>query len=211
MKKILALLLVMTGSSFAATPSMMGGQAMNSERIHKISVGVPSVAYEQWKKGNGGADIGFGGELVYADWAGEYSEVDFAMAGNFMMRWGMDFGGNSDVAFLFKPGAMWGKFEQLGTDLNVFGVRAEVGLPISVDISQEFKLITGVVAPITVMFYEDLDELFVLPILGRIGAEFAATETVTPFAVLELGPTFAFSDGNNDSDFGFRFMVGASF
>jgi len=172
-------------------------------------VGWPSLFYEWWHAGN--PDWAIGGELVYGDWSGEFSDVKVGGAVNVPLRWHLNRSGSADIAFRLAPGLLLGAMEGgRNDDRFVFGLRAEAGVPITVDLHPKVNLITGGTVPFSVFFVDGRDDYVVLPILARIGAEVKATNTITPWMLFELGPTMKFG-GGSEVDFGFRVWVGSFF
>jgi hypothetical protein len=104
-----------------------------------------------------------------------------------------------------------GGIERRRDDRFVFGLRGEMGVPITVDLHPKVNLITGGTIPFSVFFVEDSDPYVVLPILARIGAEFQATNTITPWLLFELGPGMAFGKSGAEVEFAFRIWVGSAF
>ncbi len=204
-------LLIVTTTSYAAPTSLIGGKAMQESNAHYVALGWPSIAYEWWNAGSN-MDWAIGGELVYGDWSGEFSNVDIGVAVNIPLRWHLHQEGRTNVAFKLAPGGLIGSVDAPGSDLFVFGMRAEMGVPISIELNDKVNLITGASVPFTVMFVENADAFVVIPIMPRIGVEFAATPTITPFFLMELGPTIAAGGGfGTEVELGLRAWVGSVF
>ena len=197
------------GTAFAGPPSLLGGESMPSETAHQVGVGWPSLFYEWWHSGT--PDWAIGGELVYGDWSGEYSDMKVAGAVNAPFRWHMNKIGAADVAFQVKPGVLIGSMEGWRDDHFVFGMRGEISFPITIDIAPKVNLITGGAIPFTYLIVDDAKDAFVFPILARIGAEVKATDTMTPWLLFELGPAMAFGDFDTEADFAFRIWAGSAF
>lgn len=211
MKKILFLIFVLSFNLRAqASPnSVIGATPLQTDTAHAVSVGWPSLAYEWWHSGK--QDWALGAELVYGDWSGNFSDVDIGLAINVPFRWHLRERGRVNVAFKLAPGGLMGTINSPGDDLFVGGIRMEAGLPISIDIDSQFRFITGVSVPFTVMFVENSDPFVVIPIMPRLGVEVAVAENVTPFLLVELGPTIAVGDFGSEVEFGVRASVGALF
>jgi hypothetical protein len=211
MKMRLAVLLsvLCASTAFAGPPSLLGGKPMSNGTAHQVGVGWPSLFYEWWHSGD--PDWAIGSELVYGDWSGEFSDVEIGGAFNVPLRWHIHQSGNTDVAFRLVPGVLIGGIERRRDDRFVFGLRGEMGVPITVDLHPKVNLITGGTIPFSVFFEEDSDPYVVLPILARIGAEFKATNTITPWLLFELGPGMAFGNSGVEVEFAFRIWVGSAF
>ena len=211
MKRSLAVMLLTlcAGTAFAGPPSLLGGKPMSGGTAHNVGAGWPSLFYEWWHSGN--PDWAIGGELVYGDWSGEFSDVEIGGAFNVPLRWHLAKSGPTDVAFRLTPGVLIGNMEHGPDDDFVFGLRGEFAVPITIDLHPKVNLITGVTVPFSVFFVEDSDDYVVIPILARIGAEVKATNTVTPWLLFELGPGIAAGDFGSEVEFAFRIWVGSAF
>lgn len=212
MKKIIVgiAFLFFTLPVFAGPASVVGGKPLNGGTAHNVSLGWPSISYEWWHAGN--PDWAIGAELVYGDWSGAFSEVDIGAAINVPFRFHMHHEGRLDVGFTVKPGGMIGTIDTPGDNITVAALRAEMGVPMTVELDDRINLITGAVVPFTMMFVENADDFAVIPILARLGVEVAASQTISPFLLIEVGPTFRAGGGGGDHvDFGARAWVGATF
>ena len=207
MKKIFFTFAVMmlSMSAYAGPPSILGGKALEQPTANFVSVGWPSLSYEWWHAGH--PDWALGAELVYGDWSGKYSDVDIGIAFNVPFRWEFHKEGNADVAFLLKPGVLFGDKD----DTFVFAFRPEIGLPVTISLNDRANLITGVSVPLTIVKVEHVDTYVVIPIMPRIGVEFAADRNFVPTMLLELGPTIAAGNGDTEVGLGIRASVGALF
>ena len=184
---------------------------MSSDTAHHVSLGWPSVSYEWWRAGNGGPDWAIGGELVYGDWVGEYSDVEIGGALNIPFRWHMSNSGQADFAFQLKPGFLIANIEAGPTDLFAAAIRVDPGLLVSVDINQQLNLITGATVPFSLFFVENADPFAIIPILLRAGAEIDTQRDIVPHVLFDFGPVIAVGNGNSDVDFGFRAWIGTTF
>lgn len=211
MKKIIVCLALtlFAGTSFAGPGSVLGGKPMAGGTAHYAALGWPSLAYEWWHAGS--PDWAIGGELVYGDWSGEFSNVDVGFALNVPFRWHLRQNGRADIAFRFAPGALIGSNNGPGNDQFVAAVRGDMGVPITISLDNRINLITGVTVPFTVMFVENVDAYVIVPILPRIGVEFAASQSISPLLMLELGPTIAIGDFGTELELGVRAWIGAVF
>jgi len=202
-------LILWVGTAFAGPPSLQGGKLMPIGRAHQVGVGLPSLFYEWWHSGT--PDWAIGGEVVYGDWSGGYSNVNIGGAFNMPFRWHLKETGSADIALQVKPGILFGSLDEGRFDGNfVFGVRGELSVPVTIELTPKVNLITGGAIPLTYMIVDNAPDYFVLPLLARVGAEVQATETITPWLLFELGPAIRFGDGT-DAEFAFRIWVGSSF
>ena len=208
MRLTVLLLVLWAGTAFAGPPSLQGGKLMPIGTAHQVGVGWPSLFYEWWHSGT--PDWAIGGEVVYGDWSGGYTDVEIGGAVNVPFRWHLKETGSADIAFQVKPGILLGSMDAGRGDRFVCGMRAELSVPVTVELTPKVNLITGGAIPLTYMIVDNAPDYFVLPLLARIGAEVQATEKITPWLLFELGPAIAFGDGT-DAEFAFRIWVGSSF
>ncbi|MEZ4845953.1 MAG: hypothetical protein R2877_03005 [Bdellovibrionota bacterium] len=187
-----------------------GGKRLAVDDAHYAAVGWPSLAYEWWQQG-GNMDWAIGAELVYGDWSGEFSNVDVGFALNVPMKWQLSQSGRANIAFKLAPGGMIGGISAPGSDVFVAGFRAEMAVPISIDMNERINLLTGVSSPFTLMFVEGADPFVIIPIMPRLGVEFAAADWITPFMLLEIGPVIAVGDFGSEIELGLRASIGSVF
>ncbi len=210
---LLALFFVSVGAttSKAGPFSIQGGKPLPAGTYHLVGVGWPSLTYEWWH-GGGSFDWAIGGELVYGDWVGEHSEVDIGGAFNVPMKFRLGKSGITDVAFRLDPGVLIAAVDG-GPGGNEFaaGLRAEMGVPVTIDIDPKVNIITGGNLPVAVFFVHDGDTAFVIPIYARIGVEVKVKESIVPWFLFELGPNIAVTSGHSDTEFGFRVWFGCNF
>ncbi len=179
---------------------------MTSGTAHRIAVGWPSVSYEWWNAGD--PDWALGGELVYGDWSGDFSDVEIGLGLNVPLRFHLHSGRRAAVAFRLTPGLLLAEIENGPNDRFVFGARGEIAVPVTISLHRRVNLVTGVNFPVSLMFAENQDPVVILPILGRIGVEITATRTLAPWLLLELGPALAFGDFGGEIEFALRFWLG---
>jgi hypothetical protein len=223
---VFVLVLAMSSTALAGPQSTIGGKRLQSEMVHNTGVGWPSLFYEWWNKGQGNLDWALGAELVYGDWSGAYSDVSAGFALNAPLRWHLRTRKHSkattDLGIRFTPGAMVG-----GTDRGrgpvlpppgfqfeqrvMGGIRAELAVPVSVDVHDRVSVVTGGTIPFTLLFASGGDAWGIIPLLVRIGVEINAAPKVAPFFLLELGPAIGIGNGGADVDFAFRVWVGTAF
>lgn len=215
--------LAVSNTAFAGPQSTIGGKPLKTETAHNVGVGWPSLFYEWWHNGKGTLDWALGGELVYGDWSAAYSDVGVGFALNVPLRWHIHnkrhARSTTDVGLRFTPGAMIGgsghhddpPFAGGQNDRVMGGLRAELAVPVSIDVHKRVSVVTGAVIPFTIMFAEGADPWGVIPLLLRMGVEINAAPKVAPFFLLELGPGIGVGSGGSDVDFAFRVWVGTSF
>ncbi len=217
--------LAISSSALAGPQSTIGGKRLESENVHNTGVGWPSLFYEWWNRGQGNLDWALGAELVYGDWSGVYSDVSVGLAFNAPLRWHLrtrpHAKATTDVAIRFTPGAMVGGTERgrrrvpppgFQPDRRVMGgVRAELAVPVSVDVHDRVSVVTGAAIPFTLLFANGGDVWGVIPLMVRIGVEINAAPKVAPFFLFELGPGIGIGNGTSDVDFAFRIWVGTAF
>jgi hypothetical protein len=219
----------MSSTAFAGPQSTIGGKPLKSDTVHNAGVGAPSLFYEWWNNGRGKLDWALGVELVYANWSGAYSDMAIGLALNAPLRWHLSqrrhAKATTDVGFRFTPGVMVGSARGRGRRGPFFyypfypfdghraagGVRAELAVPVSVDVHERVSVVTGATIPLTLMFARDVNPWVVIPLLVRLGVEINASPKVAPFFLLELGPAIGVGSRVSDVDFAFRVWVGTSF
>jgi hypothetical protein len=209
MRLAVLVLVLWAGTAFAGPPSLMGGRQMPVGLAHQVGLGWPSLFYEYWHSGT--PDWAIGGEIVYGEWSGEFSDMKIGGAVNVPLRWQLRKTGQTNIAFQIKPGMLLGSMEARREDRFVFGLRGEFSLPVSIELTPKVNLITGGSIPLSAFFVDDADDYVVLPLLVRLGAEVKATEKITPWLVFELGPAMAFGDFDTETEFAFRVWAGSTF
>ncbi len=219
----LCLVLALANTASAGPQSTVGGKPLETKTAHNVGVGWPSLFYEWWHDGKGKLDWALGAELVYGDWSAAYSDVGVGFALNVPLRWHIHHKrhakSTTDVGFRFTPGAMVGGSDRrrnpaFGVQLDnrvMGGVRAEIAIPVSIDVHERVSVVTGGAIPLTLMFAEDVDPWGIIPLLIRMGVEINAAPKVAPFFLFELGPGIGVGSGGSDVDFAFRIWVGTSF
>ena len=219
---VLSLVFGVSNTAFAGPQSTIGGKPLQSEMVHNVGVGWPSLFYEWWNHGAGNLDWALGAELLYGDWSGAYSDVAIGFALNAPLRWHIHAKRHArstiDVGLRFTPGAMVGGGEPRGDPRfvpadrrTVGGIRAELAVPVSLDVHERVSVVLGGTIPLTMMFAQDVPAWGILPLLIRMGVEINAASKVAPFFLFELGPGIGFGRGGADVDFAFRIWFGTSF
>jgi len=227
MRVVLAFVLCLAASNtaYAGPQSTIGGKPLQSDAVHNVGIGWPGLFYEWWNRGSGKLDWAVGAELLYGDWSGAFSDVSVGLALNVPLRWHIHNRRRPrsiiDVGLRFTPGAMVGSSEGgrfrgpppfVPPDRRAMGgVRAELAIPVSIDVHDRVSVVTGGAIPLTLLFAEDVDPWGIIPLLIRMGVEINASPKVAPFFLLELGPGIGVGNGGSDVDVAFRVWVGTSF
>jgi hypothetical protein len=225
-------------SSASAGPgnSVIGGKKLEQDMVHNAGTGYPNTFYEWWNKGRKKLDWGLSADLTYADWgaarAGERVNVGgvvvvrtsgrFIRVGlgiNGIMRWNLASKKRpkvtNDIGFLFKPGVLVAGNR---LDAFTFGVKGELGVPVSIDVHERVSVVTGGFIPLSVFISnQDIATQTFLPLLIRMGIEINASDHVAPWFFFDLGPgitfvasTFNFGSVNNTT-FAWRIGFGTAF
>lgn len=204
--------------------SVIGAGKLEEDMVHSAGTGFPSTFYEWWNKGPGKMDWALSGELVYDDWtaASAGSRVSGFRVNANVVRIGLGINGilrwtlsekekpkvTNRVAILAKPGILIG-----GGDFDrtfVFGIRAEVGAPVSIDVHERVSVVTGGFVPLTFFIKDGADSGWI-PLLIRMGVEIKANENIAPWFYFDLGPgiSFGLGSGSGGSDASFAWRIGA--
>jgi hypothetical protein len=181
---------------------------MQAGTAHNIGLGWPSISYEWWNSGR--PDWALGAELVYGDWSAEFSDVTIGLGLNVPFRFHLATKGRVNVGFRLTPGVLLADWHENHDDIFVLGVRGEVAVPISIGLTNQVNLITGVAAPVGVYIPEHGDSVFVFPILARIGVEFVPEMPYAVWLLAEVGPTIGHSSSQTHVDPGFRIWIGTT-
>lgn len=212
---VFALVLAMASPAMAGPAnSVIGGKKLEEDMVHSGGVGYPSMMYEWWNKGKNKMDWGLSGELVYGDWAAAHTNrfIKIGLGINGMLRWNLLSKQKpkvtNDLAILFKPGVL---ISGNRADTFTFGIKGEVGLPLSIDVHERVSVVTGGFLPIVGYINKDLNNSGEVPILIRLGVEIDANENVAPWFFFDLGPGIAFGNGNSDVGFAWRIGAGTAF
>ncbi len=220
----LILALMVSNTALAGPQSTIGGKPLKTEMAHSAGVGWPSLFYEWWNKGQGNLDWALGAELVYGDWSAAYSDITVGFAFNVPLRWHIHHRrharSTTDVGLRFTPGALIGDTEgrQRRPPSGVQpargitgGLRAEIAIPVSIDVHNRVSVVTGAAIPLTLMLARETNPWGIIPLLVRVGVEINAAPKVAPFFLFELGPGIGVGGGGADVDFAFRIWVGTAF
>jgi len=232
---VFALVLAMASPALAGPKnSVIGAGKLEEDMVHSGGTGYPVTFYEWWNKGKGKMDWGLSGELVYDDWTaasagggrtsvggitvrtGSAKTVKIGLGINGNLRWTLSEKEKpkvtNRVAILAKPGVLIG-----GDGSNfTFGIRAEVGAPVSIDVHERVSVVTGGFVPLTFFIKQDpgINSGWI-PILIRMGVEIKANENVAPWFYFDLGPGIAFGmgsgSGGSNASFAWRIGAGTAF
>jgi len=227
---IFALVLSISSPALAGPAnSVIGGKKLEQDMVHSGGVGYPSMFYEWWNKGKKKLDWGLSGELVYGDWgAGRTggrttfgvvsvrARVRFIKIGlgiNGILRWNLASKERpkvtNDIAILFKPGIL---ISGNRFDAFTFGIKPEIGVPVSIDVHERVSVVTGGFIPLTVFISnQNISTQTFLPLLIRLGVEIHASDHVAPWFFFDLGPGITFANSNSDAGFAWRIGAGTAF
>lgn len=212
---VLALVSLMASPALAGPEnSPIGGKRLQNDDVHSVGLGYPSLYYAWWNRGPRRLDWAIQAGLVYGDWAAAYSRGRFIRIGlgvSAPLQWHLATKNRprvtNDIAFRFTPGIL---LSRSAFDTFTFGIKAEVGAPVSIDVHDRVSVVTGGAIPFAVYITSQSRTRGVIPLLMRMGVEIKANERVSPFFLFELGPGITV-DGGADVSFAWRLWVGTSF
>ena len=204
--------LAMASTAFAGPQSTIGGARLETDMAHKVQSGWPSTSYEWWNKGKKSLDWALGGELVYGPWSGAWDDPRIAFALYAPLRWHLYEkkrpNAKTDLGIRFTPGLMAGS---AAVSTAIVMSRAEIAVPVSVDVNPKVSIVTGGAIPIDLGWVENVGFVGAIPLLFRLGVEIKASEKVAPFVLMEVGPGFGFGQGASDVALAARIWAGTSF
>lgn len=221
---VFVLVLAMASPALAGPAnSTIGGKKLEQDMVHSGGVGYPSMFYEWWNNGKKKLDWGLGGDLVYGgSWgAATTSRTGFGSASVRVIRIGLGINGilrwhlaekerpkvTNDVGLLFKPGVL---ISRGFFDTFTFGIKTEVGAPVSIDVHERVSVVTGGYIPFTYFFREGSD-FGLIPLLVRLGVEIKANDNVAPWFFFDLGPGINVGSGTSGASFAWRIGAGTAF
>ena len=229
---VFALVLAMASPALAGPEnSVIGGKKLEQDMVHSGGVGYPSVFYEWWNKGKKKLDWGLSGELVYGgSWtavaSNRASYAGFTVRGgsryigiglgvNGILRWHLAEKERpkvtNDTGILFKPGILIGS--NRFSDSFIFGIRAELGAPVSIDVHERVSVVTGGYVPFAFFINKDANNSGIVPLLIRLGVEIKANDNIAPWFYFDLGPGIGFAQGGGgaNTSFAWRIAAGTAF
>jgi hypothetical protein len=184
--------------ALAGPQSTIGGARLQTDMAHKVTTGWPSTSYEWWNKGKGKLDWALGSELVYGPWSGAWDDPRIGASIYAPLRfhlWGHDRSASrTDLGLRFTPGLMAGSFAR---DRAMVMARAELAVPVSVDVHPKLSVVTGGAVPIDLGWVEGTGFLGAIPLLVRLGVEIKGGNKTAPFILMEVGPGIGFGDGSD--------------
>ena len=208
----LLLALAVASTAFAGPQSTIGGARLESDMAHQVKSGWPSTAYEWWNKGKKRLDWALGGEMVYGPWSGAWDDPRIAFALYAPLRfhlWNRKRpSSKTDLGIRFTPGLMAGS---AAVDTPTVVTRAEIAVPVSVDVNPKLSVVTGAAIPIDLGWVRDVGFVGAIPLLVRLGVEIKAGSKVAPFILMEVGPGFGFGQGSSSTALAARLWAGTTF
>jgi hypothetical protein len=208
----LLLALALASTAFAGPQSTIGGRRLDSDMAHQVRSGWPSTSYEWWNKGKGSLDWALGGELVYGPWSGAWDDPRIAFAFYAPLRFHLYDkqrpNAKTDLGIRFTPGLMAGS---AAVNVAMVMSRAEIAVPVSVDVNPKLSVVTGGAIPIDLGWIENVGFFGAIPLLFRLGVEIKAGDKVAPFVLMEVGPGFGFGQGSSGTTLAARIWAGTTF
>ncbi|MDH3652720.1 MAG: hypothetical protein OEN21_00480 [Myxococcales bacterium] len=226
---VFVLVLAMASPALAGpSNSTIGAKKLENDMVHSGGVGYPSMFYEWWNKGKKKLDWGLSGDLVYGgSWGvattGSRTRVfgvrvrsgsrfiKIGLGINGLLRWHLSAKERpkvtNDVGILFKPGILLSS--NVGNSFT-FGIKTEVGAPVSIDVHERVSVVTGGYIPFT-YFFNQGSNFGVIPLLVRMGVEIKANDNVAPWFFFDLGPGINVGSGRSGASFAWRIGAGTAF
>ena len=214
-KRFIVTLLVVLGlasPALAGPQSTIGGARLQTDMAHKVATGWPGTSYEWWNKGKGKLDWALGADLVYGPWSGAWDDPRIAAAVYAPLRFHLwehqRSASRTDLGFRFTPGLMAGS---AAPNTAMVMTRAELAVPVSVDVHPKVSIVTGGVIPIDLGWIEGTGFFGAIPLLVRLGVEIKASDKTAPFILMEVGPGIGFGQGGSDVTLAARLLGGLTF
>ncbi len=214
MKFLVTLLCAMAlaSSALAGPPSTIGGARLDSDMAHQVRSGWPSTSYEWWNKGKNSLDWALGGDLVYGPWSGAWDDprIGFALYAPLRFHlWSRKRpASKTDLGIRFTPGLMAGSVARKTATVVA---RAELAVPVSVDVHPKLSVVTGAAVPVDLGWIEGTGFTGAIPLLVRLGVEIKGGSNAAPFVLMEVGPGFGFGQGSSDVALAARLWAGLTF
>jgi len=208
----LVLALMLASTALAGPQSTIGGRRLDSDMAHQVRTGWPATSYEWWNKGRGKLDWALGGELVYGPWSGAWDDPRIAFAVYAPLRFHLYEktrpNAKTDLGIRFTPGLMAGSAAE---NQAIVMSRAEIAVPVSIDVNPKLSVVTGGAIPIDLGWIENVGFFGAIPLLVRLGVEIKAGDKVAPFVLMEVGPGFGFGQGGSNTALAARLTAGTTF
>jgi hypothetical protein len=208
----LLLALALASTALAGPQSTIGGKRLDTDMAHQVRSGWPSTSYEWWNKGKNSLDWALGGELVYGPWSGAWDDPRIAFAVYAPLRfhlWDNERpASKTDLGIRFTPGLMAGS--SAPQTATVYA-RAEIAVPVTVDVHPKLSVVTGGAIPIDLGWIENVGFVGAIPLLVRLGVEIKGSDKVAPFILMEVGPGIGFGQGSSDVTLAARLWAGTTF
>lgn len=208
----LGMVLGLASSASAGPQSTIGGARLESEMAHKVTTGWPSTSYEWWNRGKGKLDWALGSELVYGPWSGAWDDPRIGASIYAPLRFHLwehqRSQSRTDLGFRFTPGLMAGS---AAPSTAMVMVRAELAVPVSVDVHPKVSIVTGGAVPVDLGWVEGSGFLGAIPLLVRLGVEIKASDKTAPFILMEVGPGIGFGQGASEVTLAARLWGGLTF
>lgn len=208
----LGMVLGLASSASAGPQSTIGGARLESEMAHKVTTGWPSTSYEWWNRGKGKLDWALGSELVYGPWSGAWDDPRIGASIYAPLRFHLwehqRSQSRTDLGFRFTPGLMAGS---AAPSTAMVMVRAELAVPVSVDVHPKVSIVTGGAIPVDLGWVEGSGFLGAIPLLVRLGVEIKASDKTAPFILMEVGPGIGFGQGASEVTLAARLWGGLTF
>jgi hypothetical protein len=208
----LVLASLLASTALAGPQSTIGGRRLDTDMAHQVRTGWPATSYEWWNKGRGKLDWALGGELVYGPWSGAWDDPRIAFALYAPLRFHLyekkRSNAKTDLGIRFTPGLMAGSASM---DQAIVMSRAEIAVPVSIDVNPKLSVVTGGAIPIDLGWIENVGFFGAIPLLVRLGVEIKASDKVAPFVLMEVGPGFGFGQGASDTALAARLTAGTTF
>lgn len=213
---VFILVLAMASPALAGPAnSTIGGKRLEQDMVHSAGVGYPAILYEWWNQGPGTLDWALAGDLAYGTWPTALRRGRFIKIGlgvNGILRWHLATKERpkvtNDVGILFRPGVL---LARNAAETFTFGIRIEVGAPVSIDVHERVSVVVGGFIPFEWNINTDFGNSGVIPLLVRMGVEVDANENLAPWFYFDLGPGIGVGSGTSGAAFAWRIGAGLTF
>ena len=194
--------------------SVIGAKNLQEDMVHEGHAGMPGIGYGWWNKGPGAMDWSLNGDLIYGEWPVTLLRglgVDIGLGLSSTLRWHLKTNTKekvtNDVAIVAIPGIAIARTpgKQFG-----FGVRLEVGAPLSIDVHEKVNVVTGGFIPVEFIIV-DGNTTGAIPLMVRMGVEWQASDKVVPWLMFDLGPGILVGSNVSGAQFAWRLLAGVTF